>query len=121
MADAKQVETNRDRSGRDLHRTGAGRTGDVFVIYTDGVVESRSQAGEEFGNERLMEAVCRHNGKPVSDLHAALLGDLNRFLGEKAYDDDMTLLVLRWDGKETDGNKAAYAGATEQLIPNQDE
>ncbi len=93
--------------------------GDVFVIYTDGVVESRSQAGEEFGYDRLMEAVERHHGKPVSDLHAALLGDLNRFLGEKAYDDDMTLLVLRWDGRETVGNKPAYASTTEHLIPEQ--
>ena len=95
--------------------------GDVFVLYTDGVVESRNEVGEEFGYERLMEAVCRHHGKPVSDLHAALLGDLNRFIGEKAYDDDMTLLVLRWDGQETDGEKAAYASAIEQLIPEQNE
>jgi serine phosphatase RsbU (regulator of sigma subunit) len=93
--------------------------GDVFVLYTDGVVESRNDAGEEFGYDRLMEAVCRHHGKPVADLHAALLGDLNRFLGEKAYDDDMTLLVLRWDGRETDRNKEAYASATKQLIPDQ--
>ena len=93
--------------------------GDVFVLYTDGVVESRNQAGEEFGYERLMEAVCRHHDKPVSDLHAALLGDLNRFLGEKAYDDDMTLVVLRWDDKETASDEATYAGASEQLIPDQ--
>jgi len=91
--------------------------GDVFVLYTDGVVESRSEAGEEFGYERLMEAVRRHHSKPASDLHSALLADLNRFLGEKTYGDDMTLLVLRWDGKETDGATAAYAGATKEFNP----
>lgn len=78
------------------------KPGDVFVLYTDGVVESRSETGEEFGYDRLMEAVCRHHKKTASELHAALLSDLNRFLGKNQYDDDMTLLVLRWDGRETD-------------------
>jgi serine phosphatase RsbU (regulator of sigma subunit) len=93
--------------------------GDVFVLYTDGVVESRNAAGEEYGYDRLQEAVCEHYDKPVGDLHASLLGDLNRFLGEKAYDDDMTLVVLRWDGHKTGNENAAFTGAGEQLIPNQ--
>lgn len=95
--------------------------GDVFVLYTDGVVESRNEEGEEYGYERLMDAVKRHHNKPASDFHAALLGDLNRFLGEKAYDDDMTLLVLRWDGRETDEKKTAYASPIKHLIPDQNE
>ena len=33
------------------------KPGDVCVFYTDGVTESRSAAGEEFGYERLMSVV----------------------------------------------------------------
>lgn len=98
------------------------RRGDVFVLYTDGVVESRSESGEEFGYDRLIAAVRKHHGKPVKDMHAALLADLNRFLGRADYDDDMTLLVLRWDGRPAvaGSDRAAevvsetYASATQE-------
>ncbi|HUF09877.1 MAG TPA: PP2C family protein-serine/threonine phosphatase, partial [Rhodothermales bacterium] len=77
------------------------RRGDVFVLYTDGVVESRNESGEEYGYDRFIDAVRHHHGKPVKEMHSALLADLNRFLGRADYDDDMTLLVLRWDGPST--------------------
>jgi serine phosphatase RsbU (regulator of sigma subunit) len=98
------------------------RRGDVFVLYTDGVVESRSDAGEEYGYERLIDAVTRHHDKPVKEMHSALLSDLNRFLGRADYDDDMTLLVLRWDGPAatdqtehaTEDGRQSYASAAQQ-------
>jgi len=76
--------------------------GDVFVLYTDGVVESRDQEGEEYGYERLLEVVddCRH--EDADGIHAAILRDLRRFLGAEEYDDDMTLLVLKWHGLPLD-------------------
>jgi serine phosphatase RsbU (regulator of sigma subunit) len=94
------------------------KAGDVFVLYTDGVVESRNVTGEEYGYDRLMTAVCEHHGKTVEEMHSALLRDLNRFLGEKAYDDDMTLLVLKWAGRETDQNRGAYPGPSKTTITN---
>lgn len=98
------------------------RRGDVFVLYTDGVVESRSESGEEYGYDRLISAVQRHHDKPVKEIHSALLADLNRFLGRADYDDDMTLLVLRWDGPSTSQSAGhatesvaeTYAAATQE-------
>lgn len=72
--------------------------GDVFVLYTDGVVESRNAAGEEYGYDRLLQALCEHRHEDADDLHAALLADLHTFLGHDAYDDDMTLVVMKWHG-----------------------
>ncbi|HET6568355.1 MAG TPA: GAF domain-containing SpoIIE family protein phosphatase [Rhodothermales bacterium] len=72
--------------------------GDAFVLYTDGVVESRNPAGEEFGYERLLDALCEHRHEDAPGLHDALLNDLCGFMGEKSYDDDMTLVVLKWHG-----------------------
>ena len=72
--------------------------GDVFVFYTDGVVESRNQTGEEYGYERLLASLCRHRYEDAQDLHNALLADLHDFTGHHAYDDDMTLVVLKWHG-----------------------
>lgn len=72
--------------------------GDVFVLYTDGVVESRNMDGEEYGYDRLLAAVDEHRHEDAEGIHESILRDLRRFLGAEDYDDDMTLLVLKWHG-----------------------
>jgi sigma-B regulation protein RsbU (phosphoserine phosphatase) len=72
--------------------------GDVFVLYTDGVVESRNVEGEEFGYDRLLRAVEEHRHEDADRIHASIIRDLRHFIGTGEYDDDMTLLVLKWHG-----------------------
>ncbi|MEZ4699622.1 MAG: GAF domain-containing SpoIIE family protein phosphatase [Rhodothermales bacterium] len=74
------------------------KPGDAFVLYTDGVVESRNMQGDEYGYERLLEAMRRHRAEEAAGIHDALLTDLQTFIGSKAYDDDMTLVVMKWHG-----------------------
>ncbi len=74
------------------------RPGDVYVLYTDGVVESRNSEGEEYGYDRLLDALKQHRYEDASGIHDALLTDLHTFLEAEAYDDDMTLVVLKWNG-----------------------
>jgi len=79
--------------------------GDTLLLYTDGLVEARNAAGEEYGYERLEAALARHHGKPPPALQNALLEDLRRFAGrtapaaeEESWEDDLTLVVLSWKG-----------------------
>ena len=72
--------------------------GDVFVLYTDGVVESRSREGQEYGYERLLSALRENRHEDAPELHRSLLHDLDEFLDHTEYDDDMTLVVLKWHG-----------------------
>lgn len=72
--------------------------GDVFVLYTDGVVESRNSAGDEYGYDRLLAALTEYRHEDAPELHRSLLGDLDGFLDETEYDDDLTLVVLKWHG-----------------------
>ncbi|MDX1548661.1 MAG: SpoIIE family protein phosphatase, partial [Rhodothermales bacterium] len=66
--------------------------GDVFALYTDGVVESRDGGGQEYGYDRLLASLRAHRHEDADVLHAALLSDLDAFLGpESPYDDDLTL------------------------------
>ena len=77
--------------------------GDVFTLYTDGVVESRDAHNEEYGYDRLATSVEKHRHEDANDLHNAILHDLHQFMGvEEQYDDDMTLIVLKWNGLKTD-------------------
>ncbi|NND71354.1 MAG: SpoIIE family protein phosphatase [Rhodothermales bacterium] len=72
--------------------------GDVFVLYTDGVVESRSAAGAEYGYERLLVALAENRHEDAFELHNALVRDLNGFVVDGQYGDDMTIVILKWHG-----------------------
>ncbi|MEM1125856.1 MAG: SpoIIE family protein phosphatase [Bacteroidota bacterium] len=87
------------------------RPGDVFVFYTDGVVESRDHDDEEYGYDRLLDALCAHRHEEAQALHDALLEDLNVFLGTAGYDDDLTLVVLKWHGLDLFLNRKPQATA----------
>ncbi|HKW55891.1 MAG TPA: SpoIIE family protein phosphatase [Candidatus Acidoferrum sp.] len=54
-------------------------SGDALLLYTDGITESTSAAGEEFGEARLIEAFRRSSALPPSALIAALVEEVARF------------------------------------------
>lgn len=72
--------------------------GDTLTLYTDGLVESRRARGEEYGFDRLLQALKERCRDHPSALRTGLLSDLRAFTGGDAYDDDLTLVVLRWSG-----------------------
>lgn len=68
--------------------------GDKVLLYTDGLTECRSPAGELFGLERLYEVLCRHGALPCDALVEQLVGEAQRFSGNRPFPDDLTILVL---------------------------
>ena len=93
------------------------RPGDVVVLYTDGVVESRNADGEEYGYKRFLQSLRQHRHEDAPALHDALLEDLDLFLGGlHRYNDDMTLVVLKWLGlssaQKMNGGPAGKAKGT---------
>lgn len=74
--------------------------GDLIVLYTDGIIECRNPEGEEFGYDRLSQCIQSARYDPAQDVHDAVLETIDRFVGpDKKYDDDLTLLVLKWHGE----------------------
>jgi phosphoserine phosphatase RsbU/P len=71
--------------------------GDRFVLYTDGIPETFSPAGEEFGTDRFlrfMDANTRLEAGPFAD---AVLLELARWLEQppgEGHKDDISLLVV---------------------------
>ncbi len=73
--------------------------GDLVVICSDGVTEARNAAGDEFGRERLIEAMSGcHGGKPEAVLER-LFEAVRRFSQGTPQGDDITGLVLRYRGQ----------------------
>ena len=73
--------------------------GDVCVLYTDGVTEARC-GDDEFGYERLMEAARGAREKTAAGIKVEILETVSRFTEQRANDDDLTLVVLKWNGAE---------------------
>jgi serine phosphatase RsbU (regulator of sigma subunit) len=72
--------------------------GDLVVVCSDGVTEARNRAGDEFGRDRLLEAVRGlHGGRPDEVLKVLTLA-VKQFSEGEAQGDDVTALVLRYKG-----------------------
>ncbi len=70
------------------------RPGDLLVVYSDGVTEAQSDAGEFFGEARLQEAARRHAQMPIAEATRAIAKTVHAF-SESEQEDDLTLLVAR--------------------------
>jgi serine phosphatase RsbU (regulator of sigma subunit) len=69
-------------------------TGDTLALYTDGVTESFSAAGEEFGEERLRETLQSHSDLPAPALLEAIVHAVRSFSPHEQQD-DITLIVAK--------------------------
>jgi serine phosphatase RsbU (regulator of sigma subunit) len=68
--------------------------GDTLVLYTDGITEAFNERGEEFGEERLIEAARRCSAITAAEMVTAVLGEVQGFGGIEQ-SDDRTLIVAR--------------------------
>jgi serine phosphatase RsbU (regulator of sigma subunit) len=75
------------------------RNGDVCVFYTDGVTESRSSSGEEFGYDRLLDVVDRHKQQSAEEIKEAIIQSVWNYTDAKGYHDDLTIFVIKWLGR----------------------
>lgn len=69
--------------------------GDVLLIYSDGVTEAGRDSAEEFGEERLLEAMRRTRTLPVNDMLEGLLCAVRDWLHGSPQEDDLTVVALR--------------------------
>ena len=70
-------------------------SGQVLVLYTDGIHEARNAADTMYGRERIMEVVRANAGAPASAIINALVAALRDFKGGLPLEDDVTLVVIK--------------------------
>jgi phosphoserine phosphatase RsbU/P len=70
--------------------------GDKVVIYSDGITESEDTDGKFFGAERLRRILREHAGSSCSELHAAVLAEIESYTEGCLLSDDVTLVVLEY-------------------------
>jgi PAS domain S-box-containing protein len=68
--------------------------GEAFVLFTDGITEGRSAAGDQFGEERLRMVLAEASGGTANELAGALDRAVHAHAPERPRD-DVAILVLR--------------------------
>jgi serine phosphatase RsbU (regulator of sigma subunit) len=65
---------------------------DLVFLFTDGIYETTNADGEEFGQERLLQAVRKRIQKPAERLFEELLAESQKFSGSAEFEDDVCLV-----------------------------
>jgi serine phosphatase RsbU (regulator of sigma subunit) len=68
--------------------------GDVLALCTDGVTEAMNEAGEDFGESGLIDALRRNISMSAEELAQTIARDAVRF-GGSVQQDDITLIVAK--------------------------
>ncbi|MBM3288144.1 MAG: PP2C family protein-serine/threonine phosphatase [Candidatus Eisenbacteria bacterium] len=70
-------------------------SGDTVALFTDGLVEHESPAGEPFGEERLQNLLYAHAEATARELVDAVFAAVDAHARGKPQKDDMTAVVIR--------------------------
>ena len=71
-------------------------SGDLLLLYTDGIIEAEGSAGELFGTNRLRELLAIEYRKPAAQVIASVLDAVREFSGSSSFKDDISMLVLKF-------------------------
>jgi serine phosphatase RsbU (regulator of sigma subunit) len=69
-------------------------SGDMLVVFTDGVVEAENSSEAEFGEPRLLECVKTVPPQTANEALRAILSAVDAFVGHTRQHDDITSLIL---------------------------
>ncbi len=72
--------------------------GEALCLFTDGVTEAMNAGNELYGRERLNRVLEASAGASTDQLVDAIRNDVRAFVLDTEPSDDLTILVLRWNG-----------------------
>lgn len=70
-------------------------SGDVVVLYTDGISEAENARLEMFGTDRLLEVIQKSRALSSAEISGKILDAVRDFCGDHPQSDDITLMVIR--------------------------
>ena len=74
--------------------------GDLIVLYTDGVTEARNKEGDFYGENRLIDFYNSKTFTSLVEMQYELKDDIKSFVNGAPQNDDMTLLLMKYQGDE---------------------
>jgi len=75
-------------------------SGDMLVMYTDGLIEAMDENEQEFGFAKLIQIVKKNIHRGSADLKQEIIKKVNQHIGSMPLSDDFTLLISRRIGNK---------------------
>ena len=72
-------------------------SGDIMLLYTDGITEASNDQKQQFGYERLQSSLIRYTTLEPEKIQEGIIKDLYEFCGVESLDDDYTLLIVKFN------------------------
>ena len=69
--------------------------GELVMLGTDGIWETKSPSGELFGKERLRKILQDNQAQPVTDICTRILAAVAAFRGDLNQQDDVSIVIFR--------------------------
>ncbi|MEI8356174.1 MAG: SpoIIE family protein phosphatase [Deltaproteobacteria bacterium] len=74
--------------------------GESLFLYTDGVTEAMNERQEIFSDERLEQNLSALQGSGVRENVDRIMANIRSFTGEEPQSDDITIMMIRYNGRE---------------------
>lgn len=88
--------------------------GDMLYLYTDGVTEAMNKNDELYSDERLAQFLATiDHAMPIEDQMKSVFADVKRHADGAAQSDDITMLLLRYQGH----NESLSSAHHEEAVP----
>jgi sigma-B regulation protein RsbU (phosphoserine phosphatase) len=82
-------------------------SGDVLVLYTDGITEAMNAQSDLFGEGRLGRLVAEHGHLESGELRERILREIEVFVGNADQHDDMTMILIKVERSRASEAKVA--------------
>ena len=70
-------------------------TGDIIILYTDGLIEALNQDGRQYGIETLSQVITENSSLAAKDIANEVKCNLQAFIGSASLHDDQTLVIMK--------------------------
>ena len=71
------------------------QTGDILVLYTDGLTEALNTKQEQFGLSAIKEIIKNNHAKSSGEILGLIIDKLNEFTEYRGIDDDLTVIIAK--------------------------
>ncbi|HEY3802090.1 MAG TPA: SpoIIE family protein phosphatase [Kofleriaceae bacterium] len=91
-------------------------SGDMMIMVSDGILESRDARGNEYGLNRLSRRIRTARGT-CEDVIKAILADIDAHAPEQAQGDDMTIVAMSIDARRAKRKTTTLPGVAVDAPP----
>ena len=91
----------------------------MLAVSTNGLINSHSLRGDTFGKERIKQALMDNYTYPSARIARFTFDNLQRFMS-KELEDDITMVVIRYFGKDSSMYMTDEDSAQERLVDHTD-